>query len=60
MSLHFEAVDTFANRGTKISERLLRKQVREIGACRIFGNTMYLFSEDVEPFIEASRLSSRT
>ncbi len=34
-----------AERG--ISERAVRKKVREIGACRVLGRTMWLEDEDV-------------
>ncbi|PDT47428.1 hypothetical protein CO661_11830 [Sinorhizobium fredii] len=38
-----------------ISPRRVRQMARELGACRIFGNRMFLLPTDVEAILEASR-----
>ncbi|MFQ6186374.1 helix-turn-helix domain-containing protein [Sinorhizobium meliloti] len=38
-----------------ISPRRVRQMARELGACRIFGNRMFLLPADVEAILEASK-----
>ena len=37
------------------SSRHVRKLARDLGACRIFGKTMFLMPDDVQAILEASR-----
>ncbi len=54
-----EMVDILANRRIHISERLLRKRAREIGACHVIGRTMFLFPDDITAILEASKPSPK-
>ncbi|ACP24948.1 hypothetical protein NGR_c11630 [Sinorhizobium fredii NGR234] len=38
-----------------ISPRRVRQMARELGACRIFGNRMFLLPADVETLLEAAK-----
>lgn len=46
-----EAVDRLASKGVHISERLLRKRARELGACRVLGKAMLLLPEHLDKII---------
>jgi hypothetical protein len=37
------------------SERRIRKRARELGACHIIGNTMFLTNEDINMLLEDAR-----
>ncbi|MDW9506895.1 hypothetical protein GOA81_17945 [Sinorhizobium meliloti] len=42
-----------------VSPRRVRQMARELGACRVFGNRMFLLPADVEAILEASKPKPR-
>ncbi|RVN58486.1 helix-turn-helix domain-containing protein [Sinorhizobium meliloti] len=42
-----------------VSPRRIRQMARELGACRIFGNKMFLLPADIEAILEASKPKPR-
>ena len=43
-----DAVAKLADKGIRVSKRTLRLRARELGACRMFGNAMFLLPEHLD------------